>query len=59
MKTSVNTGEVSLPPAREAGWGVKVPAEHGSGSEKLDFDVEKWLELPSDERIITQTTGKS
>jgi hypothetical protein len=35
MKTAVNIGGVSLVPAHEACWGVKVPAEHCCGSENL------------------------
>jgi hypothetical protein len=59
MKTSVNTGELSSPTAQGACWGVKVRAEHGCNSEKPVFGVEKWLELPTDERIITEMTGKT
>jgi hypothetical protein len=59
MKTSVNTGELSSPPAHGACWGVKVRAEHACGSEKPALGVEKWLEMPRDERIITKTTGKA
>jgi hypothetical protein len=57
--TSVNTGELSSPPAHGASWGVKVRAEHACGSEKPALGVEKWLEMPRDERIITKTTGKA
>jgi hypothetical protein len=49
MKTSVNTGELSSPPAQGACWGVKVRAEHGCGSEKPALGVEKWLEMPREE----------
>jgi hypothetical protein len=59
MKTSVNTGELSSPPAQGACWGVKVRAEHGCGSEKPALGVEKWLEMPREERIITKMTGKA
>jgi hypothetical protein len=59
MKTSVNTGELSSPPTQGASWGVKVRAEHGCGSEKPALGVEKQLEIPRDERIITQKTGKA
>jgi hypothetical protein len=59
MKTSVNTSEVSLPPAQAAGWNVKVGAEHGYGSEKPGFVAEKWLVKQRDESIIAKTTGKS
>ena len=34
MKTSVSTGKVSLLPAPGAGWGVKIGAETGGGTEK-------------------------
>jgi hypothetical protein len=40
MKTSVTTGEVSLHSAQEAGWDVRVRAEHGCGSEKHGFGFE-------------------
>jgi hypothetical protein len=43
MKTSANTGEVSLPPAREAGWGVKVRAEHGGSSENTVLALKNGL----------------
>jgi hypothetical protein len=59
MKTSVNTGELSRPPAHGACWGIKVRAERGCGSEKPALSVEKWFELPRDERTITKTTGKT
>ena len=59
MKTSVSTGKLSSPPALGACWGVKVRAEHGCGSEKPALGVEKWLEMPREERIITKTTGKA
>jgi hypothetical protein len=58
MKTSVNRGEVSLSPAHEAGWGIKVRAEHGHSSEKPGLGVEKSLEPPTDGRIITKKLGK-
>jgi hypothetical protein len=59
MKTSVNTVGVSLRSAQEAGWGVKILAEHGGGSEKQVFGVEKWLAKPSDGGIIAGKTGKA
>jgi hypothetical protein len=59
MKTSVNTGELSSPPAHGASWGVKIRAEHACGSEKPALGVEKWLEMPRDGRIITKRTGKA
>jgi hypothetical protein len=59
MKTSVKTGELSSPPPYGGCWGVNVRAEHGCGSEKPGLGVEKWLEMPRDERIITKMTGKA
>jgi len=41
MKTSVNTGGLSSPPAHGVCWGVKARAEHRCGSEKPALDVEK------------------
>jgi hypothetical protein len=54
MKTSDNTGEVSLPPAQAAGWGVKILAEQRGSSEKGGLGVEKWLVNPCDGRIISR-----
>jgi hypothetical protein len=59
MKTSVNPGEVSSPPARGASWGVEIAAQEGSGSEKQVFGVQKRLDKPSTGRIIAQTTAKT
>jgi len=59
MKTSVNTGEVSLPPPQTAGWSVKPPTQKRDGREKRGFDVEEWLDKPSDGRKIVGTTGKT
>jgi hypothetical protein len=59
MKTSVNTGDVSLPPAQTAGWSVKSTAQQGDGPEKGCFGVEKWVDKPSDGRKIAETTGKT
>jgi hypothetical protein len=59
MKTAINTGGVSSPPAQKAVWGVNIRAEHGSGSEKQGFVVEKWLVNPSDGSIIAKTRGKT
>ena len=58
MKTSVNTGELSLPPAHGACWGVKARAKYGCCSEKPAFDVEKLLEMPKVERTTTKTPEK-
>jgi hypothetical protein len=46
IKTSVNTGEVSLPPAQRAVWSVKPHAQWRGGSEKQGFDGEKGLDKP-------------
>ena len=51
-------GEVSLSPAPEADWGIKVRAEPGCGSEKPDLGVEKCLEPPADVRINAKTCKK-
>jgi hypothetical protein len=59
MKTSLHTGEVSPPPAQAAGWGLKIGAEHGGGSEKQSFGVENSLDEPSDGRIIGKETSKT
>ena len=59
MNTSVNTEEVSLHPAQEAGWGVKARAEHGGGSDKHGFGVAKLLAKPSDGRTIAKMTRKN
>jgi hypothetical protein len=59
MKTSVNTGDVSLPPAQTAGWSVKSTAQQGDGPEKGRFGVEKWVDKPSDGRKIAETTRKT
>jgi len=59
MKTSVYTGEVSLPQAQAAGWSVKPPAQQDDGTEKTCFGVEKWLDKPSIGRKIAETTRKT
>jgi hypothetical protein len=59
MKTALNTGQVSLPPAQEAGWNAKVHPEQGGGSEKPGFGVQKRLAKPRDESIITKVAGKT
>ena len=59
MKTSINTGEVSSPPAQEGGWDVKVRAQQRGSTEKQGFGVEKWLDKPSDGRKIAKTTRKT
>jgi hypothetical protein len=59
LKTSISTGEVSLPPAQPAGGGVKIGVEHGRGSEKQGLVVEKWVDRPSEGRKIAETTNKT
>jgi hypothetical protein len=59
MKTPVNTGEASLPPAPEAGWDAKVRAEQDGASEKPGFGVAKGLDKPREERMIAKTSGKA
>ena len=59
MKTSVNTEGASSPPAREAGWGVKIRADHGGGTERQGFGIPKRLENPSDGGMMAKTTGKT
>lgn len=44
MKTSVNTGEASLPPAQTADCGVEPPVQQCDGSEKQGFGVAKSLQ---------------
>jgi hypothetical protein len=58
-KTSVNTGDVSLPPAQTAGWSVKSTAQQGDGPEKGHFGVKRWVDKPSDGRKIAETTNKT
>jgi hypothetical protein len=43
MKPSINMGEVSLPPARRAGWSVKPPAQQRDGSENGVFALKNGL----------------
>ncbi|EEF57243.1 hypothetical protein Cflav_PD0289 [Pedosphaera parvula Ellin514] len=59
MKTSVNTGEVSLPPAQAVGWGRKIRAEPGACTAKQISSTENWLATPSDGRIIAKMTGET
>ena len=58
MKTSLNKGEVSLPPAQPDIGGQKLGAEHGYGAEKQGFGVENWLDRPSEGRISRKRPGK-
>jgi hypothetical protein len=59
MKTLVNTGELSLPPAQRAVWSVKSHAQRRDGSEKRGFGVGKWVDKPSGGRKIAETTSKT
>jgi hypothetical protein len=59
MKTSVNTGAVSLLAVQEASRGVQTDVERGCGSEKQGLAVKKWLAQPSDERIIAKMRGET
>jgi len=36
---------------------VNIPTNHDGGSEKPAWGLEKWLETPRNERIITGKTG--
>jgi hypothetical protein len=51
-RDDIAEGEVSLSPAPEADWGIKVRAEHGCGSEKPD------LETPTNARVNAKTRKK-
>ena len=42
-----------------AGWGLKIGAEHGGGSQKQSFGFEKRVDKPSDRRKIAETTSKT
>jgi hypothetical protein len=59
MKTSVNTGEVSLPPAQSAGSGRKMGKDEANVTKKLLLRTAKWLAPPSDGRKIATTTEKT
>jgi len=59
MKTSVNIVGVSLHSVKESGWGVKIRAEQGGGSESLGFAVEKRVAKAIEGRIIAKITGKT
>jgi hypothetical protein len=59
MKTSVNTGEVSLLPVPGAGWGVKIVTRQASVTEMLQVLTWKLLEVPSDERILRENDRKN
>ncbi len=52
MTTAVGTEEVSLPPAQEAGWGVKIDGEHRDGSERQGLEDANWLAKASVGRTI-------
>jgi hypothetical protein len=55
MKTSVNMVGVSLHSVKESGWGVKIRAEQGGGSESRGFDVEKRVAKAIEGRITAKT----
>jgi len=59
MKPSVNTGEMSLPPAHKAGWGEKIGGQEANVTEMLHLGTAKWLAPPSTGRIIAKTTPKT
>jgi hypothetical protein len=56
---TVNTGEVSLLPAPGTGCGGKIVKRRPDVTEMLQALTWKWLEMPSDERIIAKATGKT
>jgi len=58
MKTTVNTGDVSLPPAQSAGLGRKMGGDEVNVTKKLIWGTAKWLATPSEGRKIA-TTGKA
>ena len=59
MKTSVNTGEVSLPPALLASLGRKMGGDEANITKKLLLGTAKWLATPSHGRKIPTTPGKT
>jgi hypothetical protein len=52
-------GEVSLPLAQSAGWGLQIGGNEANVSENSQFGTAKWLATPSDGRIIAKTTEKT
>jgi hypothetical protein len=59
MKTSVNTGEVSLPLAQSVGLGRKMGRDEANITKKLLLGTAKWLATPSDGRKIPTTPEKT
>ena len=59
MKTSVNTGEVSLPPTQSAGLGREMGGDEANVTNKLLLETAKWLATPSDGRKIATTPEKT
>ena len=44
MKTTVNTGKVSLPPAQKAAWGLKISDDEANVTERLRvLETVKWI----------------
>ena len=59
MKTTVNTGKVSLPPAQEAAWGLKISDDEANVTERLRvLETAKWIAKPDAGRIIMKTIEK-
>jgi hypothetical protein len=59
MKTSVNTGEVSLPLAQSVGLGREMGGDEANINKKLLLGTAKWLATPSDRRKIPTTPEKT
>ena len=59
MKTSVNTGEVSLPPAQLASLGRKMGGDEANVTKKFLLGTAKWLATPSEGEKIATTTEKA
>jgi len=59
MKTSVNTGEVSLPLPQSVGLGREMGGDEANITKKLLLGTAKSLATPSDKRKIATTTEKT
>jgi hypothetical protein len=59
MKTTVNTDDVSLPPAQSAGLRRKMGGDEVNVTKKLIWGTAKWLATPSEGRKIATTTEKA
>jgi hypothetical protein len=59
MKTSVNTGEVSLPLPQSVGLGREMGGDEANITKKLLLGTAKWLATPSDGRKIPTTPEKT